>query len=273
MPRKPDPVFDGHLTKIQNAKTELALREDVAVAVGKDGALSTPQKMELMDIIRQNIEFINANGAKAVPTSGEEPAGGGEGRGQALSEGALLRSPNSSVSQEAGNQLLTPQPAGEPVLLEPSKFRDPLMPVTTGAALKKAFEAWRKTAEELIDRTPTPGHPRGPDISVIHEQEYFNITFWRKVAVAYGIEAWPKKRVLVIRDGVLVAEVEMTVRAPNGRTAQSFGIASKAELKLKAASDHDLQARAWSRAYVRGLRDLVGFGAPSAEEAEEGEEQ
>lgn len=150
-----------------------------------------------------------------------------------------------------------PSGAIEPIV----ESRAPIMPVSTGKALKAAFDAWHRTADELIDRKT--------DVSNIHGKEYLNIAFWRKIAVAYGIEAWPKKRTERLRDGVLVCEVEMTVRAPGGRACQSFGIASKAEPKLKDATDHDLMARAWSRAYVRGMRDLIGFGSPSAEEVEE----
>lgn len=168
----------------------------------------------------------------------------------------------------AGFELDMPEPVSAPGVAPDeivlASTRNPLMPVTTGKALKAAWDAWQQTADSLIDKKN--------DISVIHGKEYLNITFWRKIAVAYGIEAWPRpgtRKILIDADGSLRAEVEMAVKAPNGRQVQSFGIASTKEAKLKAVSEHDLMARAWSRAYVRGMRDLVGFGAPSAEEVEE----
>lgn len=159
-------------------------------------------------------------------------------------------------------------PSGDPgasnLVLTPTKFK-PMLPAIPAQQLKEAWDAWHQTATALLDRKE--------DVSVIHGNEYLNITFWRKIAVAYGIEAWPKQgsRKLFIDDkGLPRAEIEFVCKAPNGRTVFSFGIASKAEPRLKDASDHDLMARAWSRAFVRGMRDLVGFGEPmaSAEEVE-----
>lgn len=253
------PHHDFWATKVDQAEEEAELRNH-ARDLGKDHALTAGQKATLMDAIRAKLEAIH--GQKPAEHFGKD---GWKETGKAASGDATGGEVASASSEDT-----TPIPPSEELTLAaPNEFeglptrkvRDPLMPVTNATALRAAFDAWRQTTDSLIDPVN--------DLSTIHGKKYYNITFWRKVAVAYGIEAWPKKRTLVLRDGVLIAEVEMTVRAPGGRACQSFGIASKAEAKLKDASDHDLQARAWSRAYVRGMRDLIGFGAPSAEEMEE----
>jgi hypothetical protein len=109
---------------------------------------------------------------------------------------------------------------------------------------------------------------RKEDVVLIHGKEYLSIKFWRKMRVAYRAEVHTRTRKIDYVNGR--AEVELVFRAPNGEQMQSFGIASKSEERLKTASDHDLQARAYARAFTRGMRDLVGFGEPSAEEAEDG---
>ena len=184
----------------------------------------------------------------------EKPAGAAKSVGSALSDAVELVSRSSPGSAPA----LPTAPAGSNALTT-TKIKGALLPALPAAQIAEAWRQWNDIANALLDRAQ--------DISLIHGKEHLNITFWRKIKVAYQVEAYERGDPKWSYEP-LKCEIKMGFRAPNGMTTTSIGIASRAEERLKGASDHDLMARAWSRAFTRGMRDLIGFGSPSAEEVE-----
>lgn len=98
--------------------------------------------------------------------------------------------------------------------------------------------------------------------------------------MAYGVEV---RQLLkhsdsadAAHEGTPSAEVNLRLTSPGGRFVESHGSChgrerrwlKKDKVTWQDVSEHTITSMAWTRAYCRGMRVLIGFGEPSAEEVD-----
>lgn len=131
--------------------------------------------------------------------------------------------------------------------------------------VKKAKEQWKNyidlTQELLVDS----------DYQEIGGKKYKKKSAWRKYARFFNItDRIVDERIKRDDKGnVLEAIYIVEAQAPNGRTTQGIGMASKNEPKKFFSKDHDIVGTAMTRAKSRAISDLIGSGEVSSEEVED----
>jgi hypothetical protein len=109
------------------------------------------------------------------------------------------------------------------------------------------------------------------DYQEIGNKKFKKKSAWRKYARFFNIaDRIVDERIKRDEKGnVLEAIYIVEAQAPNGRTAQGIGMASKNEPKKFFSKDHDIIATAMTRAKSRAISDLIGAGETSAEEVDD----
>lgn len=232
------PVVDGYTTQLEAAKEEAEVR-NIAKEIGRDHKLTPGQKTSLMENVKLRIAVLG----KATPVElyAKEGLIVIEGKGQG----------------EAQPQLSTPS--------SPAPQTSLPFPTAGVGAMKRAMEAWNAMATEIEEPE---------DLVKIQGKPYRRASFWRKAAMAYSVDV---RQLSASSDSareikgktVPWAQVNLRLTTPNGRFVESQGMCDGTEKNLSDATEHAIAARAYTRAFCRGMRVLIGFGEPAAEEAVE----
>jgi len=155
-----------------------------------------------------------------------------------------------SLPKQADNppvQVEEPVPGGTAIVL----------PAVSPTAMGQAITAWDEVARAI---------ERPEDLCTIQGKPYRKASFWRKVRMAYRVSVMAMPGYIDPKEGTALASVRLN--APNGAFVDATGYRSRAEPLMKDAPLHNIIAKAETRAFVRGMRTLVGFGEPSAEEVD-----
>lgn len=186
-----------------------------------------------------------------------------------------------ALQEKAANKVKAMQAAGQTTSLGPALreaveagvveiipaggMQQALAPVITPDVMRAEMKAWTDLTEAIVD----PAH----DVVMIGTppKRHLKVTFWRKVRRAYNIT-------VVIVDQQLDsvagwARYTLRATAPNGSFNEASGYIDRKDGRgADKATFDNLCAKAYSRAFNRSLRGLIGFGEPSAEEVEGGED-
>lgn len=176
-----------------------------------------------------------------------------------------------AMRERAGNTTIDPTPDAHsdlPVPVGPAGA-GPLMPVATAKEMRAAMVAWA----EIVKAIEMPG-----DVVMIGKGEekkpYRKVSFYRRAAAAYNLTVRQLSKMstsgFTATGEKPTAEVHLRITAPNGRYVDSVGLASGREPNRGDMSEHAIVSLAWSRAFSRGCRVLIGFGEPIPEDAREG---
>ena len=211
------------------------------------------------EALRRRLEAINGP-QETFTKEGwtEKPAGVAKALGAALSVGkSLVTSASSHPS--------------EPLPATPAGSKAPaLLPSVNAESMRAAVKAW----DEMVSACVRP-----EDVVLIDGHDYWKVTAWRRIAMAYQVEVRQLHKMSMsadsAHDGTPSAEVELRLSAPNGRSVETTGLCHGREKRFRKkdgswqdASEHVIVSLAWTRAFCRGMRSLIGFGEPSAEEVE-----
>ena len=246
-----NPVYDGHLTDIDNAEDEPEIRNTLKL-VTRDSRLKPGEIATLLDHGRARLALLKTSEIEHYSKEGLtiEPGKGGGGEA-ALSEGST-NPPHASTA-------LAPQSSA-------------LLPAVTPEEIGDAVRRWNAIGAAIEKAL-------GPQcIAMIHGNKFRRKIFWRAVRLAGKIslaDLNPDAEVVKGADAVRRVHKTVQASAPDGSWVQGTAMCSSNEVVSKEKkltrednSDHQLAALAYTRAVNRAISDLVGFGEPSAEEVE-----
>ncbi|MEM3907796.1 MAG: hypothetical protein QXZ17_13225 [Nitrososphaerota archaeon] len=122
----------------------------------------------------------------------------------------------------------------------------------------QALEAFQKLKTSVLDRNDTVD---------IGGKAYIKRSGWRKIALAFNIST---EVISIEREKIgetYIVRVKARASAPNGRISEEVGVCDSSEFSGKlAASFHNIETKAATRAINRAISNLVGGGEVSAEE-------
>lgn len=121
--------------------------------------------------------------------------------------------------------------------------------------VREMIKRYKFVKSELVDKN---------DFVAIKGKPYLKKSGYRKFVNAFGISVELMEMNVYELMGDWHAEVRLKVSVPSGQTVEGIGICSWNELHTKTL--HNLKATAWTRAFNRGIADLVAYGEVSAEE-------
>jgi len=254
-----EPVYDGHLTNINNANGEAETRNALRL-VGRDHWLTEPQRDELLQHGRAKL------GLMAVAALGPqehyskrgltklEPGKGGGGSGST----PATEPASSPVAVVRGAP--APQTATDLVELEAVPYEAlPASPRFDAVKIGKAVQEWTDLANR-IERT-VPGC-----ITQIQGKPWRNSEFWRVARLAYGVD---RPMMTQERIDYAAGRAEIHIRCSLGpRSATAIGIAERAEKGKADAPMNTIVSLAYTRGINRASREVIGLGSKSAEEVE-----
>lgn len=161
-------------------------------------------------------------------------------------------------------------------------------PVEDIDAVVETYEKFEEVKDKLLDADQ--------DLTKISGNVHVNKSGWRKIATAFNVSTKVMKKIRSQSEGIIRYEVKARAVAPNGKTAESSGMASSNESNFmeslteggdwnvddedvfkidgkhrrikdpRAVNEHNLMTLAETRAKNRAISDLVGGGEVSAEE-------
>jgi len=140
-----------------------------------------------------------------------------------------------------------------PLVKEPLDANIRILPPE--AEVRAMINRYKFVKAELVDKN---------DFVSIKGKPYLKKSGYRKFVNAFGIsvELVEMNAYELYEDRH--AEVRLKVSVPSGQTVEGIGICSWSELQTKTL--HNMKATAWTRAFNRGIADLVAYGEVSAEE-------
>ena len=121
--------------------------------------------------------------------------------------------------------------------------------------VREMIKRYKFVKAELVDKS---------DFVPIKGKQYLKKSGYRKFVNAFGISVEQIEMSVYELYNDKHAEVRLKVSVPSGQTVEGIGICSWSELHTKTL--HNLKATAWTRAFNRGIADLVAYGEVSAEE-------
>ncbi len=155
------------------------------------------------------------------------------------------------------------EPLVPPIEIRVTGSTELVLPIATPAQARAAWDAYVAMAKALEDPA---------DVVVIEGKPFRRKSFWRKIALAYGVdveELGEERRLETQPSGEIriAFYVRVRARAKNGRSFDGVGSCSSLERKGE-RKEHDIYATAFTRAANRAIADLVAAGEVSAEEVE-----
>ncbi len=136
-------------------------------------------------------------------------------------------------------------------------------PIATPAQARAAWDAYVAMAKALEDPA---------DVVRIEGKDFRRKSFWRKIALAYGIDVVLREATQELKDDAEGAywSAHVVVRASSrtGRHVDGVASCSNREPNKRQATAHVVYATAYTRAANRAIADLVAAGEVSAEEVE-----
>lgn len=138
-----------------------------------------------------------------------------------------------------------------------------VVPIASPAQARAAWDAYVAMAQALEDPA---------DVVEIEGKRFRRKSFWRKVALAYGISVELVNQLRAVEGdpaGVRTAfYVQVRASSKTGRHVDGVASCSSREPGRTSALEHVLYATAYTRAANRAIADLVAAGEVSAEEVE-----
>lgn len=130
-----------------------------------------------------------------------------------------------------------------------------VMPLTDPRAAHQAIEAYEQLKTAIV---------RPDDQVTVKGRTFLKKSFWRRVATCFGLDVHLLQETRVLSEtGVLSYSVIYRAVAPNGRSMDGDGYCSSEEF---GPTEHNIRAKAHTRAKNRAISDLVGSGEVSADE-------
>jgi len=129
-----------------------------------------------------------------------------------------------------------------------------VMPVVSAVEAQRAVAAYEALKRALLT---------DKDIHTDKGKTYIKRNGWRRIAQAFGISLQLVSEDRIEEAGGYRYAVMYRAIAPNGQYTDGDGMCSKAEF---GRSEHDVRAKAHTRAKNRAISDLVGGGEVSADE-------
>ena len=152
-------------------------------------------------------------------------------------------------------------PASAQVDVEPSQ--ELVVPIASPAQARAAWDAYVAMAQALEDPA---------DVVQIEGKRFRKKSFWRKIALAYGVDVELREASQELKDDKLGPYWSSTVlvraTTKTGRRADGVASCSNREPNKTSATAHVIYATAYTRAANRAIADLVAAGEVSAEEVE-----
>jgi hypothetical protein len=139
--------------------------------------------------------------------------------------------------------------------------RDEVSVVKPSADVGEAFEGYQKLQGQLDRAMPEC-------IIVVGDKKFRTKKYWMAVATAFGVDAQlvevPRYELAEDGDWGYVAHARAV--APNGRTMDAMGACFASEKRSGQDTRHNVLGHAETRAKLRAISNLVGFGEVSADE-------
>src|SRR5690348_3943230 len=134
-------------------------------------------------------------------------------------------------------------------------------PLVTPEAASAAIDRYEKLKTAIVRDGDMVRDKKG--------RTFLKKAFWRRVARCFGlsVELVSEQRV-VEEDGTIRYSVTYRAIAPNGQSMEGDGLCDSNEF---GPTEHNVRAKAHTRAKNRAISDLVGGGEVSAEELPTGE--
>ena len=156
---------------------------------------------------------------------------------------------------ELDDQTIMPTETVEEYPLSKESIVPSIRGLPSESVIREMIKRYKFVKSELVDKS---------DFVPIKGKQYLKKSGYRKFVNAYGISVeLIDMNVYELYDD-RHAEVRLKVSVPSGQTVEGMGICSWSELHTKTL--HNLKATAWTRAFNRGIADLVAYGEVSAEE-------
>jgi len=152
---------------------------------------------------------------------------------------------------------------GLPAEALPRSTDELVAPIATPAQARAAWDAYVAIAQAIED-------PQ--DVVEIQGKRFRKKSFWRKIALAYGIDVELREAAQELKDDAKgpfwSSHVVVRARSRTGRYVDGVASCSNREPAKEAATAHVVYATAYTRAANRAIADLVAAGEVSAEEVE-----
>jgi len=164
-----------------------------------------------------------------------------------------------SFERGLAKEVAAPAPVDNPT----STGGELVVPIASPAQARAAWDAYVAMAQALEDPA---------DVVEIEGKRFRRKSFWRKVALAYGISVELVNQLRAVEGdpaGVRTAfYVQVRASSKTGRHVDGVASCSSREPGRTSALEHVLYATAYTRAANRAIADLVAAGEVSAEEVE-----
>ncbi len=238
-------------------------------ALRKDRRLTDVGRNKVYDLLVARLDAIQKT-AKAAPSKAAAQLLEGRSTGAIVGPESREGSPPPPVAGGRPPQDTTPARATEISLGRPAEVRDLglqgqllVSPIATPAQARAAWDAYVAMAKALEDPA---------DVVEIEGKAFRRKSFWRKIALAYGIDVVLREATQELKDDAEGAywSAHVVVRASSrtGRHVDGVASCSNREPNKRAATAHVVYATAYTRAANRAIADLVAAGEVSAEEVE-----
>jgi hypothetical protein len=122
----------------------------------------------------------------------------------------------------------------------------------------ESMQAFQQLKTRLLDDN---------DTVTISGKRYIKRSGWRKIALAFNISVEITSIEHETRDGIYIVRARAKATAPSGRVSEEIGACDSSEFSgAIAATVHNIETKAATRAINRAISNLVGGGEVSAEE-------